>query len=241
MPFGQQSGPPASAKQVDYLKALVQKAGHADFRDARGPLSLTQRQAAGKFTRQEASALIEQLLAGPDADTPPEPAPSAPRQRNVRWGEFAAERPDLAAEGRALLFGHDVGLGFLATTRPDTGPRVHPICPLHRDEGLYAFIVPGPKLNDLRRDGRYALHCETFPPPQHDDAFYLTGMVTEPSDAPLRATLTAQFLAERKLDEPWPGFDAQALIEFRIATCLLTLTETRNGLPAGHTVWRAGS
>jgi hypothetical protein len=51
--------------------------------------------------------------------------------------------------------------------------------------------------------------------------------------------LTAQFLAERHLAEPWPGFDDQALIEFRIAGCLLTLTEAREGFPAGHTVWRA--
>jgi hypothetical protein len=60
--FGQQSGPPASSKQVRYLESLVQRAGHADFRDARGPLGLTQRQAGGRFTRDEASALIDRLL-----------------------------------------------------------------------------------------------------------------------------------------------------------------------------------
>ena len=62
MAFGQQSGPPASAKQVQYLQALIEKAGHAGFRDARGPLGLTQRQASGRFTRDEASTLIDQLL-----------------------------------------------------------------------------------------------------------------------------------------------------------------------------------
>ena len=239
MSFGQQSGPPASAKQVEYLKALVRRAGHTDFRDARRPLSLTQRQAGGKFTRAEASALIDRLLAQSDTDQDPDP-PEVALPKPVRWGALATAQPELAAEGRALLFGHDVGLGFLATTRRDSGPRVHPICPLLTADGLYAFIVPGPKLNDLRRDGRYALHCETFPPPQHDDAFYLTGSVEELNDARLRTTLTAQFLAERKLDAPWPGFEAQALVEFHIASCLLTLTEPRNGLPAGHTVWRAG-
>lgn len=71
MSFGQSSGPPASAKQVDYLLALVRKAGHAGFRDARRPLGLTQRQSSGKFTRAEASALIDQLLRGvsPDGQT----------------------------------------------------------------------------------------------------------------------------------------------------------------------------
>jgi hypothetical protein len=67
MAFGQQAGPPATARQVQYLESLVRKAGHDGFRDARGPLGLTQRQAGGRFTRDEASALIDQLL-GSDAD-----------------------------------------------------------------------------------------------------------------------------------------------------------------------------
>jgi hypothetical protein len=66
MAFGQQSGPPATHKQVQYLESLVRKAGHDGFRDARHPLGLTQRQAGGKFTRDEASALIDQLLAEDD-------------------------------------------------------------------------------------------------------------------------------------------------------------------------------
>lgn len=82
MSFGQQAGPPASDKQLQYLLALVQKAGYTDFREARHPLSLTQRQARGRFTRREASELIEQLLggdaaAGPDPEPAPEPAPAS--------------------------------------------------------------------------------------------------------------------------------------------------------------------
>lgn len=61
MAFGQQSGPPATAKQVQELLALLQDAGHLDFRDARGPMGFTQRQAGGKFTRDEAEAFIAQL------------------------------------------------------------------------------------------------------------------------------------------------------------------------------------
>lgn len=62
MAFGQ-SAPPATPKQVQYLLSLVQKAGHTSFRDARGPLGLTQRQASGKFSKNEASTLIDRLLA----------------------------------------------------------------------------------------------------------------------------------------------------------------------------------
>ena len=69
MPFGQQSGPPASAKQVQELLTLLQAAGHADFRDARGPMGFTQRQAGGKFTRDEAAEFIAQLQAAEDDGT----------------------------------------------------------------------------------------------------------------------------------------------------------------------------
>jgi hypothetical protein len=51
------------------LTALVIGAGHADFRDARGPLGFTQRQASGKFTRDEAAALIERLEASHAGDS----------------------------------------------------------------------------------------------------------------------------------------------------------------------------
>ena len=61
MAFGQSPGPPAGQRQVNRLLELLNAAGHSDFRDARGPLDLTQRQAAGRFTRGEADALIELL------------------------------------------------------------------------------------------------------------------------------------------------------------------------------------
>lgn len=85
MAFGQQPGPPASSRQVQELLALLQDAGYADFRDARGPMGLNQRQAGGKFTRDEAAALIEALQdAGP-------PAPTDMRLRNVPTEALAAE------------------------------------------------------------------------------------------------------------------------------------------------------
>ena len=43
------------------LLELLQRAGHTDFRDARGPMGFTQRQASGKFTAQEAAEFIERL------------------------------------------------------------------------------------------------------------------------------------------------------------------------------------
>lgn len=158
----------------------------------------------------------------------------------LTWNAFAHERPDLAAAGRRLFYQHGLGLGFLATVRPDGGPRVHPICPIMTQDALYAMIVPGPKLRDLRRDSRYALHSETCAPPHHDDACYLTGTVVEKEDTSLFARLKEQMLAERGLSEPWPGFDEQTIVEFLIDGCLVTLTLADEGLPAGHTVWHSG-
>lgn len=84
MAFRQQSGPPASHKQVQYLESLLRKAGHDGFRDARGPLGLTQRQAGGKFTRDEASGLIDQLL---QADPEVEPTIEQPSASERLEGE----------------------------------------------------------------------------------------------------------------------------------------------------------
>ena len=54
------------------LTELLHAAGHADFRDARGPMGFTQRQANGKFTRDEAdefiAALQEAAHEAPDAE-----------------------------------------------------------------------------------------------------------------------------------------------------------------------------
>lgn len=79
MAFGQQAGPPATARQVQELLGLLQEAGHDGFRDARGPMGFTQRQAGGKFTRDEAEALIAQLREEAEGDGDVEPAPPSPR------------------------------------------------------------------------------------------------------------------------------------------------------------------
>ena len=62
MAFGQSAGPAASHRQVAELLELLQNAGHADFKDARGPMGFNQRQAAGRFTADEAQALIDHNL-----------------------------------------------------------------------------------------------------------------------------------------------------------------------------------
>lgn len=112
MAFGQSAGPPATHRQLHELTELIHAAGHSDFRDARGPLGLNQRQAGGRFTRDEADALIARLHAAAEADevaallasaagetvSPapdrPEPAPSRPAP---------TRRPQAAAATTAQL------------------------------------------------------------------------------------------------------------------------------------------
>jgi hypothetical protein len=70
---------------------LLNAAGHTDFRDARGPMGFTQRQAGGKFTRDEADAFITQLQEWAEiaeaADAVPTPAATSPAKPKVTAAE----------------------------------------------------------------------------------------------------------------------------------------------------------
>ncbi len=92
MAFGQASGPPAGARQVDHLAELLERAGFSSFREARHPYGLTQRQAAGKFTAGEAEELIERLEAA-ELVQQGEPAPEPPARVTPR----AAATPSRSA------------------------------------------------------------------------------------------------------------------------------------------------
>ena len=150
------------------------------------------------------------------------------------WAEFETGQPGLAAAGRTLFYQFGVGLAFLATVRRDGGPRVHPMCPIIDGGGLFAFIVPGPKQADLRRDGRYALH--SFPCPDNEDAFYCTGRASAQKDAGLRRVLAEIFVAERAgVPAPEP---AHHLFRFSLDRCLLTRTTGHGDFAPQHTTWK---
>jgi hypothetical protein len=155
----------------------------------------------------------------------------------LNWGEFAEARPDLAEEGRNLLYQFaGVGLGFLATVRPDGGPRVHPMCPILLPDRLFALIIPSPKRNDLLRDGRYSLH--SFPPDKNEDAFCITGRAEARRDPALHKSILSTFAQERHMESYPDDWDEWGLFEFLIERCLLTKT-TGHGDPCPqHTVWK---
>lgn len=153
------------------------------------------------------------------------------------WRDLTEQRPDLAEAGRELLYQFGVGLGFLATIRPDAGPRLHPMCPILHEDRLLAFIVPSPKLEDLRRDGRYALHC--FPPADNEDAFYVSGRARVLDDAELRAAVAQRFVEERTAVGVPPPEDDHELVELDIDNVLLTRTTGHGDNDPQHTVWKA--
>ena len=154
----------------------------------------------------------------------------------LTWGQLEERRPGLAHAGKGLLYQWGVGLAFLSTTRRDGGPRVHPMCPIIVGDLLVGLIVPGPKMYDLVRDGRYAMH--SFPAEENEDAFYITGRATELHEHDFRRRVEGQFISERSMSEHPPGIHEQRLFRFDIEGCLHTTT-TGHGDPfPQHTVYR---
>ena len=101
----------------------------------------------------------------------------------VRWQEFEGAAPDLAAFGRDRVDGR---VCFLGTIRPDGSPRVHPVTPWIASGRLFVRMYPtSPKVSDLARDDRYALHSLMDNDEGEGGEFALRGrarQVNEPSE-----------------------------------------------------------
>ena len=129
------------------------------------------------------------------------------------WKALERADPDLAAAGAARL---SDGYAFLATTRRDGSPRVHPVSPLVGRGRLFIFMDPtSPKGHDLRRDGRYALHAAVGSPEQGQAEFFVTGRASAAEDAASRQL--AASLAR------YPPPDRDVLFELDADRALLTV------------------
>jgi hypothetical protein len=119
------------------------------------------------------------------------------------WSEFEQQAPEMAAvaerlwpgitalhRGEALASdGHVFSVAYLATVRPDGGPRLHPFCPILAGGRLFAAIPrPSPKGWDLRRDPRCVIHA--LPGPE-DDELCIRATATEVTDPDIRALVLA--------------------------------------------------
>jgi hypothetical protein len=141
------------------------------------------------------------------------------------WGEFAAAAPELAEKGRLLLYRTGAGEALIATVRDDEPPRIHPIAVAVFGEGLFCFILPSPKLRDLREDGRFALHA--YPDAERPHEFQLRGRVRLVDDA------TRAMLAP---DWSFTVGSAPAF-EFLIEEAVLGERDDRDEWPPRYTSW----
>lgn len=104
MAFGQSAGPAASHRQVAELLQLLQNAGHADFKDARGPMGFNQRQTAGRFTADEAQEMIDQLQqAEYETDQQAETTGSSDRKQKSEQADGASKRNGMTDEERTEM------------------------------------------------------------------------------------------------------------------------------------------
>ena len=150
----------------------------------------------------------------------------------ANWAQFSQSAPEMAAAGRELLYQHGVGLAYLATIRPDGGPRIHPFCAIQVGEGLFGLIGTSPKRRDLVRDGRFSIH--TFPQRNGDNEFYLTGTAKRVIDQAAIDAARADMIAHgaKSSEDEW-------LFEFGIEHALLSIYESLGSWPPVYTKWHA--
>ena len=75
----------------------------------------------------------------------------------MSWQALADAAPELAAFGAGRL--HDQ-VAYLATLKADGSPRLHPVRPVVAAGRLFVFMeATSPKVRDLERDTRFALHA----------------------------------------------------------------------------------
>ena len=148
----------------------------------------------------------------------------------ARWSELADQDPELAEAGRELFYQYGTGLAFLATVRPDGGPRLHPVCTIIGNGGLYLVLVPSPKTRDLQHEPRFALHA--MPPDKVDDEFVVTGRAVRVDSHERRAEVQANY------DNPI--HDGDTVFELHLETALLARYRHRGEWPPKYTRWREG-
>lgn len=116
----------------------------------------------------------------------------------MSWKSLQEHDPDLAAFGEQRLNGQ---VAYLATVRKDGAPRLHPMTPIIGDGHLFVFMEPtSPKGHDLRRDGRYAIHCAVVDNSGASGEFLVTGrarLVEDPTLRALAVTLASYTPADR--------------------------------------------
>lgn len=145
------------------------------------------------------------------------------------WQDLEDQVPELAAAGRLLLFHPGFGFGYLATVNSDGSPRIHPINPFLHAGSLWFFAVPSPKLEDLRRRRRFALHSAQDA--TVDDEFMVTGEGLATDDPGARRRALA--------DCPTSVGEDHVLVELTIDRVMWGHFEHPGAWPPHYRTWKA--
>jgi hypothetical protein len=129
----------------------------------------------------------------------------------MSWKEFEEESPELASLGFEKL---NRKIVYLAMIKKDGSPRLHPITPFIENGMLFMFTEPSsPKIRDLRRDGRYAMHCSVSREGPLIE-YLISGNAEEISDSIVRKQ--AESIAAAPVVN-----DSYVLFEFRVKRVLV--------------------
>lgn len=149
----------------------------------------------------------------------------------MSWRNFGFAAPELAVLGAARLAKRPA---YLATIRADGAPRVHPVSPFISDDTLFVYMEPAsPKGKDLRRDGRYAMHCSVEDASGGGGEFCVRGRAVVVDDPQTRGEA---FDAARAIG--YKPNDGYVLFELGVEEALATIYE--DGLPVRRR-WRSGN
>ena len=103
----------------------------------------------------------------------------------MSWSKLESQSPKIAEFSKTRLHNQ---VAYLATTSKDGAPRVHPFTPIIGEGHFFVFMEPtSPKVNDLRRDARYAVHCAVTDNSGESGEVVVTGKARFIEDAELRA------------------------------------------------------
>lgn len=131
----------------------------------------------------------------------------------LSWSDFRQAAPEIAAVGSRLLHHPDHGeVAILATVDRHGRPRVAPVCPIFAPPGMYVLAgAATPKVRQLRRDPRYALHALVG---ADDLEFQITGRARHVDAAAERADVLPAI--------PFGSFDpADPIFELLIESALV--------------------
>jgi uncharacterized pyridoxamine 5'-phosphate oxidase family protein len=130
----------------------------------------------------------------------------------MSWSRLETRAPEIAEFGRVRLHNK---VAYLATIRKNGSPRVHPFTPIIGEGHFFVFMEPtSPKGHDLRRDGRYAVHCSVSDTSGESGEFIVTGRAKFIEEPELRA------LAVRI--SPYNPAERYVLFEFDVESVVMT-------------------